>query len=257
MCLLSVVFQQIPDCPLLLFANRDESPNRPAGAPRLFPAKEGKAAWFGPVDLQSGGTWLGINEYEMIVAVTNRHKAVVGPNLRSRGLLCRELLECRSVDAALDQVTRQLHDFDYDGCNLVLLSRDQCSLAELADEVTISDIPSGFHVITNGVMDDPQDGRLLRVRTELIKLNQHAQSLEQWIDNGRLVCRQHASDGLPAICLHDEDFQGRPRETVSSTIIALATDPNRQIYRYAAGPPCQTAFEDYSQSAHQLSGLAE
>jgi uncharacterized protein with NRDE domain len=90
MCLFSAVYRAVPERELLILANREESRRRPTAPPgqRL----DHGTAWFGGLDLLAGGTWLGINEHGLVVAVTNRHKLNTEGGIRSRGLLCRDLL---------------------------------------------------------------------------------------------------------------------------------------------------------------------
>lgn len=68
MCLIVFAWKLIPQCPLVLAANRDEffeRPTRPAGwwddHPDVYAGR----------DLQAGGTWLGIDRRGRIAALTN------------------------------------------------------------------------------------------------------------------------------------------------------------------------------------------
>src|SRR6266540_1445981 len=58
----------------VLGLNRDEFYARPAAPPRWWPPEpqEGKGAGFvAPVDLRAGGTWFGLAETGLFVAITN------------------------------------------------------------------------------------------------------------------------------------------------------------------------------------------
>src|SRR5437870_9688522 len=72
MCLLAVYFRVAADAPVVIGANREEfyarggePPQRMDGACRILAGRDPRA----------GGTWLGVNEHGVIVAVTNRPKS--------------------------------------------------------------------------------------------------------------------------------------------------------------------------------------
>ena len=79
---------------LVVLANRDERLDRPSLPPRLEP---GPPRVLLPVDVQEGGTWLGLNEHGLFVGVTNRAGAARDPSRRSRGALVREALRAGSA----------------------------------------------------------------------------------------------------------------------------------------------------------------
>jgi hypothetical protein len=64
-----------------------------------------------PIDPQGGGTWLGVNNHSLVLALVNDYqgKAVTNSKvLRSRGLLMLDLLNLRS----LDEVQEAFHKID-------------------------------------------------------------------------------------------------------------------------------------------------
>ncbi len=72
MCLLGIAFKRFDRAPLLVLANREEFYARPAAGPQIFGRIGEKPAWMGGVDLLAGGTWMGVNEPGVLVAITNR-----------------------------------------------------------------------------------------------------------------------------------------------------------------------------------------
>ena len=70
MCTLLVATHLWPGTPLLIAANRDEHLQRPSAPPS--PRRAGTRRIFAPTDLQAGGTWLGLNDAGLFVAITNR-----------------------------------------------------------------------------------------------------------------------------------------------------------------------------------------
>src|SRR6185437_4709107 len=98
MCLLAVFHRVLPGAPILLAANREESLVRPTALPELrFVAPRVLCG----LDLVAHGTWLGVNQHGLVVAVTNRPFPKPLGTSPSRGQLCRRLLTLRSAcDAA-------------------------------------------------------------------------------------------------------------------------------------------------------------
>ena len=90
MCLITFAYQQHPNYPFILVANRDEFYARPTSAMHYW---EDSPEILAGRDLQQMGTWLGINKAGRFAAVTNvRDGRFTGDNLRSRGELTREYL---------------------------------------------------------------------------------------------------------------------------------------------------------------------
>ncbi len=251
MCLLSVVYRQLPGCPILMLANREESPLRLALPPRLVSCHGTRAAWMGGIDQQARGTWLGMNQSGIVVAVSNRDKVNEPSAPRSRGLLVRDLLECVSAEAALETAYRELRTDAYAGCNILVLTGEEGVVFEAGDEFKTNPLKPGIHTIANHSLNDLSDGRIDRVQTELSRVVNKEDRLGELIVAARRICGLHAVDRKPAICQHDSDDVAR-RQTVSSSIIAVTDDVAESQYHYAAGRPCITPFVDYSQMAREL-----
>ena len=95
--------------PLVLAANRDELADRPARPPgRHWPERPEVVAG---LDLQAGGSWLGINDHGVVAGVLNR-PGTLGPaaGKRSRGELVLEALDHADAAAA----AHALSDLDPD-----------------------------------------------------------------------------------------------------------------------------------------------
>jgi len=245
MCLLGIAFQTLPDCPLFLFANREESPHRPATTPKIISEERGKSTWLGGRDLQAEGTWLGVNEHGLIVAVTNRQKTNLPENPRSRGQLCRDLLGMRDFESAQNYAEHQLRIHNYAGCNFFIASSQSACVIASADRMTISTLAPGLHILANGPLNDPTDPRISRVRrlTEEIPSGK----VEDWVTATESICGLPAEGSQPAICRLGSDWR-----TVSSTIIAMTEKTHQSAYHHADGPPATTAYRDYSKLMRSL-----
>ena len=106
MCTLAVWGRVFADSPVIVAANRDEFLARPSTVPTLLRLDPPRA--FGGRDAQAGGTWLGVGETGVVVAMLNRRTTVPpDPTCRSRGQLCVDLLACRTATEAVAVVERQ------------------------------------------------------------------------------------------------------------------------------------------------------
>jgi uncharacterized protein with NRDE domain len=102
MCTLLVASRVFDDTPLLVAANRDERLDRPAAPPRLFEARAIPVV--APVDLQAGGTWLGLSARGVFAGITNRFGVPPDPARRSRGELVFEALLGADAQAGADRI---------------------------------------------------------------------------------------------------------------------------------------------------------
>src|SRR5262245_39915761 len=84
MCLLALFYRVVEDAAIVAGANREEGYARGGEPPHLL---EGKYRAVAGTDPSHGGTWFGVNEQGVLIAVTNRPKSAAPPQPRSRGLL--------------------------------------------------------------------------------------------------------------------------------------------------------------------------
>jgi len=242
MCILMVIHQGVPAYPIVVAANRDEYYDRPTQGPcRLV---QTPAVWGGR-DERAGGTWLGVNAHGLVIGLTNRRireEQENDPQRRSRGLLCLEALQCHTAAEAADFLASEPPE-RYNPFNLLMI--DQCDLLWAAYEgkPAMQRLEAGLHILANGNVNDFETVRIRRAR----RLLQHA-AYPEWRHYFLLleeVCRDHESGvkDRETICMHrDKERYG----TVSSTILALTPGIAGSVYRYAAGHPCTTLYQDHS-----------
>jgi hypothetical protein len=248
---------------LVVGANRDESPGRPASSPGLL---RERPVVVGGRDLVAGGTWLAIREGRFVTALLNRRPVSGGPGVtgdpndpsayRSRGLLCLDAAAAGPATEAphrLDPGTGDRHPAHRDAA-LALLARDSyahCTLVGLeaggeawaihaghgkAPETTA--LPPGWHVITHANPDDPNEPRTAWLLEQLDGME--ADGVDAVLEGVAALLACHEEDGNPAVCLHRDRFP-----TVSSALLALG-DVGTPRYLHAAGPPCVTPYTDVS-----------
>jgi uncharacterized protein with NRDE domain len=242
-CTLIALHRCTPAAPLVVAANRDEQQSRPAEKPTL--RFERGLPIVAPRDARAGGTWIGVNSFGLLAAVTNRPTRGRDERRRSRGLLVLDALEhscARDAAAALESLAPDAYNpfnlFVADGCEAFAI------VYEAGPRVV--ELPPGAHVICNA---DP-DARAHPKVSRLLERAEEAAALPSGRALGALeaVCRSHAGSGNPLddACIHGEGYGTR-----SSTLLALG-EPRASALRFADGPPCRTPYEDFTSLLHEL-----
>ncbi len=236
MCLILLVYRAVDGYPLLLAANREELYSRPTAPPQLH---AGPPRVVCGTDLAAGGTWLAVNEYGLVAAVTNRPRQGVPPKPRSRGLLCRDVARLPSAADALELARDELAREPYAGVNLLVADRHTAWVISAGDRLVVQPLEPGVHVLAAGDVNDPHDGRLARVRR--IYSQQPAATADEFRRLASTICSLGPAGDEPPIVLR------RPGAgTVSSTILVVADSLGDSQLWHAAGPPDETAYEDLS-----------
>ena len=241
MCLLAIFFRVVEDAPLVAGANREEVYTRGGLPPQILDKPSPAVAGLDPV---AKGTWFGVNEHGVCVAVTNRPKSEPPARPRSRGLLARDLLACPSAALAVAQAARELERGCYAGCNIVCADFENASVLHGGDWLRIRPLPPGLHVLTSHDVNDASDRRLGHA---LWWLSQRSYaSAAQCVRALKELCAQ-SGNGDPPMCLH-----GEVGGTVSSSIVALRSPLRESTYLHAQGPPDRTPYTDYSHLLREL-----
>jgi hypothetical protein len=236
MCLLALFFRVVEDAPVVLGANREEYYARGGEPPRLL---DGPTRVVAGIDSLAGGTWLGVSEHGVVVAVTNRPKSDLPSRPRSRGLLARELLNLPNAESAAQHAATALGEQIYAGCNFLLADPDAAYVIHAGDWLRVRPLPPGIHVMTAHDVNDASDRRIGHSLWWLHQRNYLC--ADDCLAALRELCAQSGGPN-PPICLHG-DLGG----TVSSSVLALRTPLSRSSYWHAQGPPDRTPYENYSQ----------
>jgi len=242
MCILMVVHKKVKGYPIVLAANRDEYFDRPTRSPHLL--QQAPAIWGGQ-DVKAGGTWLGINAYGIVVALTNRRLGEEQKNdstRRSRGLLCLEALQCRTPEQIIAFLRNELA-YRYNYFNLLIVTHQAVYWVAYDGTPKIQQLEAGIHILANGDINDLETIRIRRARS-LLQYGRETE-LQALLPHLERVCRDHENGvrDRDTICMH------RPTEnygTVSSTIMALTSGVQKNVYRYAEGAPCLHAYKEYT-----------
>ena len=150
MCLVALAWKSHPRWRLLLAGNRDEFHQRPAAALSRWPGPSGIQAGR---DLQSGGTWVGVDPQGRCAVVTNvRDPLAPATGATSRGALPTGYLENRSTAATH---ANELAAFagEYAPFNLLLADATSCEYLGNHPRATRETLMPGIHGMSNGGLD--------------------------------------------------------------------------------------------------------
>jgi len=160
MCLIVFAWKLLPCVPLMVAANRDEFYDRPSAPAAWWPDQP---QIYAGRDLQSGGTWLGIQSAQQgsspaskFAAVTNvRAPAETKDDARSRGELVADFLRNDLSARAYVEQLQQRTDA-YNGFNLLL--HDGVDLIWFSNRHTDNPrngqpLPPGIYGVSNAALD--------------------------------------------------------------------------------------------------------
>ena len=271
MCTLVLLRRPETAWPLILAANRDEMADRPARPPGRHWLDRPEV--IAGLDLQAGGSWLGINDHGVVAGVLNR-PGTLGPaaGKRSRGELVLEALDHADADAA----ARALGDLDPDAYrpfNLVIAdNRDAFWLRhpgtlpgfafrtasgawrEIAPHQTpgvtgaavrppaveCRPVPAGLSMITAHDLNDLASPRIRRNLPRFRSAPPPDPARDDWGAWIALLADREGDDGDPhgAMTVVTDGAYG----TLSSCLIALPAQ-GTPIMKFADGRPDQVPFE--------------
>lgn len=243
MCVLAIQYRATRDAPILLVQNREERLDRPSQAPRI---QSGTPRVVCGIDRKAGGTWLGVNQHGVVVAVGNRPKLDVPSEPTSRGVLCRELLGCRSAKEAADRAARELKSGGYAGANYLCVDARWGAVVYGGDSVGVAELTPGLHLLTNGDLNDPKDPRQDFAR-RLLTLQRLDSAVAFLAVASRTFARKANKDGRRGLIVSKNECG-----TVSSTLLSLPRKTQNAVYQYAPGPPCDHAYDDVSALLRQV-----
>jgi uncharacterized protein with NRDE domain len=241
MCLLALFFRVVEDAAVVAGANREEFYRRGGEPPRLL---DGPLRAVAGVDPVAGGTWFGVNEKGVLVAVTNRAKSDVPPAPKSRGLLVRELLGCPTAEAVVNHAVRALEREPYAGANFLCADAGRAVVLHAGDWLRVRPLPPGVHVLANRDVNDPDDPRV-SYALDWLERWRYA-TADDAVRELRRLCARHEPDHAP-VC-----FREAERGTVSSSLVVLRGSLADGTYLHAQGPPDTTPYADYSPLLHDM-----
>lgn len=151
MCLIVFAYKYHPKYPLILAGNRDEFYERPTQ--KMHPWGSNPNILAGK-DLKDGGTWLGINQYGKLAALTNyRDLSKINEIAPSRGHIVTEIL--KSTQPIDEQLSVLRPEFpNYNGFNLIAGTLDDLYYVSNEGD-RFYKIQPGLYGISNAFLNTP------------------------------------------------------------------------------------------------------
>jgi transport and Golgi organization protein 2 len=249
MCTLILHYKLLENYPIVVAANRDEQYSRKARSPHII---HQHPRIYAGIDEQAGGTWLGVNEFGLVVGVLNRHSPQAqDPARRSRGLLCRDLLCQKDADAARNVLIAEGRAQPYNSFYLVWADAEHAYVASNEGDIAIRELRPGRYLLTNSSLIDLAQLTPAGIGDSLS--DPTPESLDALFAAFQTVCQSHREverivdvpnehRGNRAICVHTSEQYG----TVSSSLLAIGVEWSMSRYLHAEGPPCLTPYRDLS-----------
>ena len=181
MCIIFIAVAQHPDYPLIIAANRDEFYRRPTMDSHWW--KKYPQVLAG-LDLQAGGTWMGINKTGHIGALTNiRNPKRELPNAPSRGdLVVNYLTGTKSDTHFAKELTSQRER--YNGYNLLFGHFTELKVYNNHSNTVLSLHP-GFYGLSNSELNTPWP-----------KLSRGVEAMTAYIEQSRSIHSSYLFDLL-------------------------------------------------------------
>jgi len=243
MGILAIQYQTASDSPILLAMNREERFNRQSQSPRI---QSGRPRVVCGIDRKAGGTWAGVNQHGLFVSIINCPKRNVPTEPRSRGLLCRELLSCKTAEEAIDKAFGELHSGCYAGGNFFCVDRHKGGVVYGGDEIETEMLWPGLHILSSKRLNDRRDQRQEFVR-RLLTLQRLDSSVLFWAVASRTFSSKPDDSGKRGVIISEPDYG-----TVSSILLSLSERTPRSHMQYSAGAPCDKPYEDISALLRQV-----
>jgi uncharacterized protein with NRDE domain len=242
MCTIVLLRRPGHDWPLILGANRDEMAARPSKAPaRHWPDRPEVVAG---LDVEAGGSWLGVNDAGVTAAMLNRHGTLGrAKGFRSRGELVLEALDHGdAVEAA--RALKHLEPGAYRPFNMIIADNRDAFWLRHADPtgtlgLTVTPIGEGLSMLTAGELDDPEVSRIRRYRPLFAKAKAPDPDRNEFCPwQALLESREAGAEDGPTGAMRFVTETGF--DTVSSAIVALAQPAHgkrRWVFRFASWAP--------------------
>lgn len=219
MCTLLIRHNPGDPYPLALLANRDELYDRPS---EDWAWREGSRRYFAPRDRQAGGTWIGLNDGGVVVALTNIFPSRQDAVYRSRGALVIDMLALARAGLAPARMREAVKREDYNNFNMLVADPVEAILFTWRNaELRQFALAPGVYTVGNDPFDD-------------VFQPMSSQTNEAWLSSEAGYLKQH-----PQVCKHGEGYGTR----CSHKLLVHGRQPTRSMVWHLEGHPCQNSFD--------------
>jgi uncharacterized protein with NRDE domain len=217
----TLFFRHRPDdeYPLAILSNRDEQYGRPADG---WDWRGPEAEWFAPIDLEAGGTWIGLNRHGVVAALTNIFPSWKGTEFRSRGALVTDMLSLERAADAPPAMADTFSNHSYNKFNLLVADDLNAYVFSWAgDDLETFGLRPGVYQVNNVPFDGmgrPQSGI----------------ANDAWLEREEASLSEH-----PLVCRHGDGYGTR----CSHKLLIHRDGSERSTIWHLDGHPCEGTFE--------------
>ncbi len=238
MCVTIILHKILKDYPLIIGNNRDEMIHRKFQPPQLI-CKNPKI--FAPIDLEQGGTWIGINENRILVNILNKwtgtNNFFGSKNHISRGHLVVELLKLNSISKILNKI-KKIKKNRFMPFQMLIADKDNIYIIIKNQDIKIYNI-SDEKIFIIGNLDPFQKWEKYDFGYNFLK-KRNLNSLNEIFNSLKELLSTHNGDkNIPPVdyAVDIENFK-----TTSSSIVAIN---NNIIYEFLNGFPGKGHYKRY------------
>ncbi len=249
MCTLIIAHRVVACAPVVVLSNRDEFLSRPSIGPSVRRFREKKV--FCCLDDQAGGTWFGINEHGLVVGLTNLTLRAPDTTLRSRGLVCMDMLACPDV-SAVRVMLEGLASNAYNPFNLVALDGSSALRVTYDKSPIVQSLQPGVYATTNWPVQSEFDEKRAAAQERVKQQIHPLQSPQQVAEVLRAEGRRHDGKREPtvSVCCHANGYGTR-----ASTLVVMDSGRGRVLVEYADGAPCEQTYVDRTAEVALMLGI--
>jgi uncharacterized protein with NRDE domain len=230
MCTLLFAYKTFSQSPLCLASNRDEFLDRPAAGFHRW-LRDGEDI-LAPLDVQAGGTWIGVNTHGVVAAITNRFGVPPKRDRHSRGALVPRALTFTNAESALLDL-EDLNAGLFNPFHLLIADRHSAGIGwSDGRRVHRAPVEPGMHVLT-----ERSFGASFRSREDNLR---HALVLADSPDALTPLLQTRPSAKAAGARIDIEEFNYGTR---SSTLVRMSEDGSFRI-QHAMGPPDEANYEE-------------
>jgi len=249
-CTLILLHRLLNDYPVVALHNRYLGKDTMEQPPRRL-----NGSTVAPIDVDLGGTWIGMNDSGLLLAITNQETQRLPEPGRSRGLLALDILKDyetaeEAKEHLLDPSIRGL----YRTGNFTVLDSQEAWHVVWDRDTHVYPIRKGVYAVsTITVVPGMEwserarsiwvDAEKRRARAYELLSDYQPETIEDAVAEMMRVSADHGwGRSQASICWHSPEY----RQT-SSTVMAVAAEPSNSLVYYCEGNACENRFKDYSQ----------
>ena len=219
MCTLFFRHRPGDEYPLAILSNRDEQYGRPS---KGWDWRGSGPDWFAPIDLEAGGTWIGLSRHGVVAALTNIFPSWEGKQFRSRGALVTDMMSLERAADARGGVADTFSTHSYNKFNLLVAdSRAAFVFSWAGGDLETFDLRPGVYEVNNiafGGVEKPNPGI----------------SNERWLEREESRLTEH-----PMVCRHGDGYGTR----CSHKILLHKDGLEGSMVWHLDGHPCEGHFQ--------------